>query len=96
MTKEFFEELRQSAEEMVAVRKGEMAPAHITRISMPEVKQIRTKAGVKQDEFARLLGVSPSLVQAWEQQKRLPNGAALKLLKMLELNPQIIQTLKTI
>lgn len=96
MTKEFFEELRQSAEEMVAIRKGEMAPVHITRISMPEVKQIRTKAGVKQDEFARLLGVSPSLVQAWEQQKRLPNGAALKLLKMLELNPQIIQTLKTI
>jgi len=43
-----------------------------------------------------LLGVSPSLVQAWEQQKRLPNGAALKLLKMLELNPQIIQMLKTI
>ncbi|WP_112289196.1 NadS family protein [Rahnella sp. AN3-3W3] len=96
MTKEFFEELRQSAEEMVAIRKGEMSPAHITRISMPEVKQIRTKAGVKQDEFARLLGVSPSLVQAWEQQKRLPNGAALKLLKMLELNPQIIQMLKTI
>ncbi|ADW71829.1 MULTISPECIES: NadS family protein [Rahnella] len=96
MTKEFFEELRQSAEEMVAIHKGEMTPAHITRVAMPEVKQIRTKAGIKQDEFARLLGVSPSLVQAWEQQKRLPNGAALKLLKMLELNPQIIQTLKTI
>ncbi len=73
-----------------------MVPANITRVAMPEVKQIRTKAGVKQEEFARLLGVSPSLVQAWEQQKRLPNGAALKLLKMLELNPQIIHTLKTI
>ncbi|QLK62831.1 helix-turn-helix domain-containing protein [Enterobacteriaceae bacterium Kacie_13] len=96
MNKELFEELRQSAEEMIAIRKGEMVPAHITRVAMPEVKQIRTKAGVKQDEFARLLGVSPSLVQAWEQQKRLPNGAALKLLKMLELNPHIIQTLKTI
>jgi putative transcriptional regulator len=81
---------------MAAIRRGEMAPANITRVAMPEVKQIRTKAGVKQDEFARLLGVSPSLVQAWEQQKRLTNGAALKLLKMLELNPQIIQTLKTI
>ncbi|MBB6116633.1 putative transcriptional regulator [Rahnella inusitata] len=96
MKSELFEELKQSAEEMAAIRRGEMAPANITRVAMPEVKQIRTKAGVKQDEFARLLGVSPSLVQAWEQQKRLPNGAALKLLKMLELNPQIIQTLKTI
>ncbi|MBV6818737.1 helix-turn-helix domain-containing protein [Rahnella sp. PD12R] len=96
MNKELFDELRQSAEEMVAIREGVMSPAHITRVAMPEVKQIRTKAGVKQDEFARLLGVSPSLVQAWEQQKRLPNGAALKLLKMLELNPQIIHTLKTI
>lgn len=96
MNKELFDELRQSAEEMVAIREGVMVPAHITRVAMPEVKQIRAKAGVKQDEFARLLGVSPSLVQAWEQQKRLPNGAALKLLKMLELNPQIIHTLKTI
>ena len=96
MNKELFDELRQSAEEMVAIREGVMAPTHITRVAMPEVKQIRTNAGVKQDEFARLLGVSTSLVQAWEQQKRLPNGAALKLLKMLELNPQIIHTLKTI
>ncbi|MFI3310686.1 NadS family protein [Ewingella allii] len=96
MDKELFEELRQSAEEMVAIRKGEMAPAHVTRIAMPVVKEIRSKAGVKQEEFAKLIGVSPSLVQAWEQQKRLPNGAALKLLRMIELNPNIINTLKMI
>ncbi|TPG58839.1 NadS family protein [Ewingella americana] len=96
MNKELFEELRQSAEEMVAIRKGEMVAANVTRVAMPAVKEIRSKAGVKQEEFAKLIGVSPSLVQAWEQQKRLPNGAALKLLKMIELNPQIINTLKTI
>ena len=42
MKSELFEELRQSPEEMAAIRRGEMAPANITRVAMPEVKQIRT------------------------------------------------------
>jgi len=37
MNKQLFEQLRQSAEEMVAIRKGAMAPTHVTRVLMPLV-----------------------------------------------------------
>lgn len=47
MDKNLFEELRQSAEEMVAIRRGEMAPAHVTCIAMPAVKEIRAKTPAK-------------------------------------------------
>ncbi|KFC78907.1 hypothetical protein GEAM_3470 [Ewingella americana ATCC 33852] len=44
MNKQLFEELRQSAKEMVAIRKGAMAPTHVTRVLMPLVGKKPLKA----------------------------------------------------
>ena len=43
-----------------------------------------------QKEFATLLGVSMQAVQAWEQGRRKPNGAALTLLNLLRHSPECI------
>lgn len=55
-----------------------------------DVRAIRTSTGMTQGEFAALLGVSASLVQSWEQERREPAGAALKLLLALERDPAAV------
>ncbi|MEL4013390.1 NadS family protein [Dryocola clanedunensis] len=96
MDKQLFNELVQSMEEMVAIEKGEMQPARVHRHPLPDVKALREATGLKQDEFARAVGVSPSLVQSWEQKRRFPSGSALKILLLLDHNPAIINDLLAI
>lgn len=90
----FFDDLMTSVNQAVAISKGEMKPARVTKVPLPDVKAIRVKAGYKQKDFAYLVGVSPSLVEAWEQHRRVLSGSALKILKMLENNPGLIHELK--
>lgn len=89
MEDEMFNELIESMQQAVEIRRGELK-GRVTSYSLPDVKAIRTRAGMKQDEFAQAVGVSPSLVQSWEQHKRFPSGAALKLLRLLERNPAMM------
>ena len=49
-----------------------------------------------QKEFAALLGVSLQAVQAWEQGRKKPNGAALTLLKLLSRSPELANKLSSI
>lgn len=95
MDKEIFDDLVKSMEEMVAIHNGEVQPPpeRIHRHPMPAVKEIRETAGLKQEEFAQAVGVSPSLVQSWEQKRRIPSGSSLKILLMLERNPALINVL---
>ncbi|CNH43465.1 putative transcriptional regulator [Yersinia thracica] len=90
MKDELFSELMASAQEALAIKKGEVKATRVTTITLPDVKAIRAKAKLKQDEFAQVVGVSPSLVQAWEQHKRTPTGSSLKLLRIIEKNPDML------
>ena len=49
----------------------------------------RSKLGVSQDRFAELLGLSAATVRNWEQGRRKPTGALLKLLDIAERHPEI-------
>jgi putative transcriptional regulator len=91
MKDEMFDELIESMQQAIAIRRGEREPANVTSYPVPDVKAIRANAGLKQDEFARAVGVSPSLVQSWEQNKRIPNGASLKMLRVIEKHPDMLQ-----
>lgn len=56
-----------------------------------DVKHIREELEVSQNAFAKLLGVSVRTLQAWEQGKRNPSGAALSLLKIASAEPEIVR-----
>ncbi|MFT4274687.1 MAG: NadS family protein [Pantoea sp.] len=96
MEKELFEGLVESIKQMNAIEKGEMEPARVHRHHLPNVKSLREASGMKQDEFADVVGVSISLVQSWEQERRIPSGSSLKILLMLERNPALINELRAI
>ncbi|MCU5772448.1 helix-turn-helix domain-containing protein [Erwiniaceae bacterium BAC15a-03b] len=91
---DFFNELMASVDEAVEISQGRKEPARVTRYAVPDVKAIRARTHMKQDDFAILIGVSSALVQAWEQGRRSPSGAALKLLKVLERKPDFVQVLR--
>lgn len=57
-------------------------------INVPDVAAVRTKTGLSQGQFARLLGVSVRTLQDWEQGRRAPSGAARTLLLVADRNPQ--------
>jgi putative transcriptional regulator len=98
MDKQLFTDLVSSMEEMVAIEKGLMQPSpeNVHRHALPDVKSIRKHTGMKQGEFADAMGLSVDLVRSWEQKRRIPSGIALKMLFLIEQQPGIINTLRTI
>ena len=96
MEDNLFNDLIASAEEMVAIESGDVQAGITREYQRPDSKQIRKNLHLKQDEFAAAIGVSTSLVQSWEQQRRYPDGASLKLLRLLEVKPEIITQLQSI
>ena len=54
-----------------------------------QVKQLRTETlGVSQAVFARLIGVSPKLVEAWESGRNTPAGPVCRLFELIESEPK--------
>jgi putative transcriptional regulator len=49
-------------------------------IDMRSVGPVRERTGLSQDRFAQLLGVSVRTLQEWDQDRRVPSGAARTLL----------------
>ena len=75
-------ELLRSVREMKARKRG-----RITKVAVIWVVEVRTKTGLSQTEFVKLLGVSVRTLQDWEQGRRQPSGAAKSLLKIAEKHP---------
>ena len=77
--------LLQSVHEM---RAGKAARA--TRIATNEVVAARMKSGLSPAQFAKALNISARTLQEWEQGRRKPSGAALALIRIAFLHPEII------
>jgi putative transcriptional regulator len=55
-----------------------------------DVKQIRDATGYTQVKFAELYRIPVSTLRQWEQCVREPTGPALALLKLINLEPDVI------
>lgn len=53
-------------------------------IAPAEIKRLRERNKVSQPVFARYLNTSESTVEKWETGAKKPNGAALKLLSIVQ------------
>ena len=56
-----------------------------------DVRAVRRKIGLSQDEFARQFGVSKRTIQDWEQNRRRPEGPARAFLRVIEREPEAVQ-----
>jgi putative transcriptional regulator len=82
-----------SARQALVYAEGQADPnAYIVHI--PEnldVKAIRSKIGMSQEEFARHFGVSKRTVQDWEQCRRRPAGPSRAFLVVIDREPEAVR-----
>jgi Predicted transcriptional regulator len=90
MKKNDFNVLLSSIKEAGKIKKGKMKPSRVFSYSIPDIKGIRQKLHVSQNEFAHMIGVSENTIQNWEQGRRKPEGPAIALLRVTENNPRAV------
>jgi len=56
-------------------------------ISAEEIKSIRKELGMSQSIFATVIGVSKRTVESWENGRYSPDGAARRLLSVIQQDP---------
>lgn len=74
----------------VARTARESAVTAAPRYSYLRVSKLRARLKLSQPLFAQALNVSAETVRAWEQGKRHPDGAALRLLQLTEKRPTLL------
>ena len=87
-TEVFQQDLLKSVKQM---RRGQAA--RVTRVKIPQAAEARSRVGLSQQDFARLLGVSARTLQDWEQGRRKPTGAAKTLLRVAFSHPEVLREL---
>jgi putative transcriptional regulator len=93
MTSKVADSIRRGLEEALAYAEG-TADASQYGVHIPEgidVKAIRAKLNMTQEEFAGRFGFSVNTLQHWEQGRRVPEGPARAYLIVIDRNPKAVQ-----
>ena len=88
-----FDELTASLQEAIEVKEGRKSPSRTTHYEVADVKAIRARLNVSQQEFADALGTSLDTVKSWEGRRRNPTGLAAKVLATIQDDPSVFQQL---
>ncbi|MDR0515555.1 MAG: helix-turn-helix domain-containing protein [Fibromonadaceae bacterium] len=91
MKQEHFSELAESVKEMNAICKGQKTPSREFVYEEHEIKSIRERYGLTQNQFAQMIGIST--LQNWEIGRRKPYGAARVLLRVMDKYPKAMSSL---
>jgi len=100
MKKETFTELLGSAHEALEHAQGKRSLRTTTLLLPPKplggraVKRVRHTLRAFQAVFASILNVSTTLVQAWEANRRTPEGPALLLMHIAASQPDVIERVR--
>ena len=90
MNNDMFDQLLESVKEGGAILRCEKSPSRRFVLKAPDVRDIRERYALTQQEFATLLGVSIKTLRNWEQGIRSPHGSALVLLQVAARHPQAL------
>ena len=90
MDDEMFDELEASLKQGMAILRGEQQPGRTFAYEAPDVREIREKLKLTQQQFAALMGISVRTLQNWEQGRRIPEGPARMLLMVAARHPQAV------
>ena len=85
--------IRRGLKEAVAYARGD-ANEHDYRVHVPaaiDVRAIRGRLGMTQEEFAARFGFSVNTLRHWEQGKRRPEGPTRAYLLVIDRAPRTVQ-----
>lgn len=85
-----FSSIKKGLEEALEFSKGNASKAVIHEFTAVDVKGLRAKVGMSQNEFASAFGISVATLRHWERGDRTPQGPALVLLNVVAKEPQAV------
>lgn len=88
MSKKAFEKIMEGLNEALAVAKGEAKPAKLHVPPEIDVRAIRTKLSLSQDDFARAFGFTINQIKDWEQGRARPIGGVRAYLMIIDRAPK--------
>jgi len=85
---ESMQELLDYSEGKIDLRTSKLSISPVCdTISVGEIKETRKKLGMSQGVFAVVLGVSKKTVESWEAGRYTPDGAARRLISIMQTDP---------
>lgn len=85
-----YTEISAGLDDAISHAKGKKSRAKVHRPERIDVKSIRKKTGMSQQQFCAAFGISLGALRHWEQGLRTPRGAARVLLKVVDKNPKAV------
>ena len=84
MGKKAFDKIAEGLNEALAVARGEAKPARLYIPAVIDVKSIRTKLTLSQDDFAAHFGFTVNQIKDWEQGRSRPLGGVRAYLMIID------------
>lgn len=82
-----FNGIKRGLQEAIAHAQDRLPQARVHRPRPVDVKALRQRLDMTQEQFAASIGISTATLRHWERGDRSPRGAALVLLNVIERNP---------
>ncbi|ORE89996.1 XRE family transcriptional regulator [Aurantimonas sp. 22II-16-19i] len=93
MSKKAFDKIAQGLSEAIAITKGEMKPAKLHLPDEIDVRSLRRRLGMTQDEFASAFGFTINQIREWEQARARPLGGLRAYLLLIDKAPESVLAL---
>ncbi len=90
MSKKAFDKIAEGLNEAIVIARGEREPARLFVPAEINVRSIRAKLQLSQDDFASAFGFTVHQIRQWEQGRARPLGANRAFLMLIESHPQEI------
>lgn len=90
MTKKAFDQIAEGLTEALAIARGEKKPARLIVPSEINVRAIRTRLDLSQEDFAAAFGFTNNQIRDWEQQRSRPLGGVRAYLMLIDRDPKLV------
>lgn len=87
MSKKAFDKIAAGLTDAIAIARGEAKPARLYVPAEIDVRSLRKKLGLSQEDFAAHFGFTLNQIRNWEQERSRPIGGERAYLMMIEANP---------
>ena len=88
MGKKAFDKIAEGLNEALSIARGESKPAKLCVPAELNVRAIRAKMDLSQDDFAAAFGFSVNQIKDWEQGRSRPLGGLRAYLMMIDFDPE--------
>ncbi|MGA2712955.1 MAG: helix-turn-helix domain-containing protein [Bryobacteraceae bacterium] len=87
------ESIIEGLKEAIAWTRGENDDVRVTLVQLPEidVREVRTKMGLSQAQFATRFGFPPATLRNWEQGRSRPDAPTRVLLAVIAKHPEAVE-----